>query len=114
MPFGYTNAATDWPTSEPMTVRVWRRILCFMPKSNPDNEPLYPLVRRWALEIDVHGKPIREVGLDERGTFLFRAPHGRNYGMWTDSPVTIAHSELEPMNERQFQELWAQGDKRVA
>jgi len=112
MPFGFTTTATDFPARQPWQVRLLYRLFWFIPRANPDNEPLFPLVRRWALEINEEGKPVREVGLGEGGTVLFRAPHRRNFGMWTDSPVTFSPRDLEPMDKAAFEQLWqsAQGD----
>ena len=106
--------ATDWPTKEPWQVRLLRRVLWFIPSSNPDNEPLYPRVRRWALEINDCGKPIREVGIGDSDVVLFRAPQGRNYGMWTDSPVTFTPNDLEPMDAAEFERLWQRASRHGA
>jgi hypothetical protein len=111
VPFGTTTTATNWPTSKPWPVRLLRVLLWFVPHANPDNEPLYPLVRRWALEIDETGKPVREVGLGADSIVLFRAPDRRNRGMWTDSPVTISLHGLEPMEQHAFEDLWQKASK---
>ena len=114
MPFGTTLKATSFPEHEPWQVRVLRIVLFFIPRANPDNEPLYSRVRRWAVEIDAAGKPVREVGIDSNGASLFRAPDGRNFGFWTDSPMTFTLGELESMSESEFEKLWSTAPRRAA
>lgn len=114
MPFGTTATATDWPKVTPWPVRVLRVLLWFIPRANPDNELLYPHVRRWALEVDAMGKPLREVGLGEGSKVLFRAPDRRNRGMWMDSQVTIAAEDLESLDQAEFEALWLKATTRDA
>jgi hypothetical protein len=106
MRFGTTTKATNWPERHSWKVRVVRALLWFIPRANPDNEALYPKVRLWAVEVDDDGKPNREVGVGEDGTPLFRSPEGRNFGFWTDSPMTFNDGDLQPILEREFEDLW--------
>lgn len=100
MSYGYVNEDGAWP-KEPRFIK-W--LFWFIPRANPDIESLFPMVRRWALELDSSGKPIREVGLGDENRVLFKAPDHRNRGMWTDSSVLIQN--IEPMNEESFNSLW--------
>jgi hypothetical protein len=114
MPFGTTTLSTRFPEREPWQVRVLRAVLWFIPRASPDNERLYSRVRSWAIEIDAAGKPIREVGVDQSGAALFRAPDDRNHGFWTDSPMTFTLSDLDSMSESEFEQLWSKAPRRSA
>lgn len=87
--------------------KLIKRALFFVPFANPDTEPLFPRVKKWFLELDDSGVPIREVGVDEEGRVLFRMPDERNYGFWTDSAVSLAGDVLEPVTQEEFESLWA-------
>lgn len=108
--YGITKLATDF-TGQLMSdwrVRMFRTILFFIPRANPDNERLYPQVTAWALELDDDGWPQREVGLDVSGNPLFCAPDARNTGFWPDMAIRqFSVSELEYLSEEKFNELWS-------
>src|SRR4051812_3155023 len=94
----------------PLPVRLIRAILFFIPRANPDVEPLYPQVRTWALELSDEGTPQREIGLNEVGVPLFCLPNKRNTGFWTDMALRqFDHSEVEPMAQQEFDRLWKTG-----
>ena len=114
MPYGTTTRGTNWPTKEPWQVRLLRALLWFVPRANPDNEPLYPQLRRWALELDDGGKPLREVGLGEGDVVLFRAPDERNFGFWTDSAEAVPGEYLLPLDQQEFESLWRRAANREA
>jgi len=88
-------------------VRVIRTLLWFIPRSNPDNEPLYPRVARWALEIGDNGRASREIGLDASGIPLFGAPDERNFGFFTDSDTTFSAADLAPVEQSEFEAWWS-------
>ena len=95
----------------PMPRIGWRErlaysLLWFIPRANPNNEPLYPRVSRWFLELDETGQPVREIGLDASGTPLFSAPNKRNFGFFTDSSAKFSATDLVPIDKDEFQSLW--------
>jgi hypothetical protein len=110
MQYGITTEGTDF-TEEMLAdwrIRLWKAILFFVPRANPDIEPLYPLVRSWALELSDEGWPKREVGLDASGKPLFRAPDHRNTGFWTDmARRQFDQAGVEPISKAAFNELWS-------
>lgn len=113
MHYGITTLANDF--TEEMNRRWVVRLpntLFFFLRANPDNEPLYPKVESWAIEIDDEGWPQREVGLDSSGAPLFRAPNARNTGFWPDMAATqFNKGDLLPLSESEFNELWASFDQ---
>ena len=88
-------------------VRTLRMLLWFIPRSNPDNEPMYPRVARWLLEINDDGRASREIGLDASGVALFGAPYGRNFGFFTDSDVVFSRADLVTVEQAEFEKLWS-------
>lgn len=105
MIYGSTTLATDF-VSDSWKEKLLRVLLFFIPRGSPDHEKLYPLVRKWYLEIDETGDPVREIGLDAEGRPLFGAPDDRNLGFWTDSPKEFQPSELYSMLAEEFEKLW--------
>jgi hypothetical protein len=104
--YGTTTLATpmrpgDW------RVRALRTLLWFIPSSNPDNEPLYPQVARWVLEIGENGRASREIGLNASGFPLFGAPNARNFGFFTDSNTTFSRADLTPVEQSEFEKWWS-------
>ena len=88
-------------------VRLIKKILFFIPRSNPDTEKLYPQVRTWALELSDEGWPQREIGLNNDGEPLFCTPNSRNTGFWTDMAAkTFEPSELGTLSDQEFERLW--------
>ena len=110
MHYGITTEGTDF-TAEMMSdwrVRVFKTVFFFVPRANPDNEPLYPQVRSWALELNEDGWPQREVGLDSSGKPLFRAPDHRNTGFWPDMAIKqFSPTELQEISSEAFNDLWS-------
>jgi hypothetical protein len=103
--YGTTTLATDFPVDD-WQVKMLRLLLFFIPRANPDNEKLYPLVKKWYLEIGDDGIVVREIGIDAESRPLFAAPNQRNYGFWLDSSKTFTNSELDPISNDQFEKLW--------
>jgi hypothetical protein len=85
-------------------VRIWRALL-LIPRKNPDHERFYHHVRKWFLELDDSGVPVREIGLDSEGRPLFGAPDGRNPGFWTDNPEAF-EDQLSPISAEEFETFW--------
>jgi len=72
----------------------WGRILQkVIPAANPDFEKIYPKTRKWWVEIDDEGKPLREIGFDAEHNPIVLGPIGRNYGFLVDSPINWKESE---------------------
>jgi len=105
MHYGSTKLATNFGP-DPWQVRVLRLLLFFIPKANPGNEKLYPLVKSWYLEVDDSNVPVREIGLGENGEPLFAAPDQRNFGFWTDSREPFDTEHLQPISAEEFLGLW--------
>jgi hypothetical protein len=106
MRYGTTNQATrfrppDW------RIKLVKAALFFIPKANPDSEMLYPKVKKWLLEVDDDGTPVREVALDEESRVLFRAPEGRNVGFWTDSDAKFTEADLVSIGAEEFEDRWS-------
>ncbi len=110
MTYGSTVLATDFGP-DPWQVRLWRALLFFIPRANPDNEPLYGHVRKWYLELDESGVPVREIGLDSEGRPLFGAPDDRNFGFWTDITERFQQDQFSPISADEFERLWHQVQK---
>lgn len=106
MVYGTTTLAANRSEREPWQVRILRVLLWFIPLANPDNERLYPRVRRWALELDAENRPQREIGLGSNGEALFRAPDGPNFGFWTDSSEPFDVKVLKALDVKSFEALW--------
>ena len=110
MHYGITNVATNFTdqTISDWRLRPLKAILFFVPRANPDIEPLYPQVKAWALELADDGWPQREIGLDSSGNPLFRAPNERNTGFWPDmAAMQFNLAELQQLSEAEFNSLWA-------
>ena len=105
MTYGSTLLATNLDPNC-WRVRLGRALLFFIPSANPDNEPLYRHVKKWYLELDDSGVPVREIGLDSDGRPLFRAPNERNLGFWTDSTEAFQRDQLSPLPPDEFERLW--------
>ena len=109
MHYGVTTEATDFTAAQMNNWRVnlLKVALFFIPRANPDNEPYYPSVKSWALELSDEGLPLREIGLSESGSVLFRAPDARNTGFWPDMASKLFEpEELQPLSAEEFQSLW--------
>lgn len=115
MYYGSTKKFTDWDERELFSwkVRLLYLLLFFIPKANPDNEKLYPNVKKWLLEIDDTGQPVREIALDMNGAVLFISPSKRNYGFWTDTNAPVRQDELSPIEQDVFEELWRKSSQNM-
>lgn len=109
MYYGSTQEATDWDERQmnDLGVKLIGLLLFFLPRANPDNEKLYPKVRKWLLELNDEGWPQREIALDDASQILFCSPNERNTGMWTDMGIKkFETSELEQIEKSYFEECW--------
>jgi hypothetical protein len=106
MYYGSTTQATDFAPDD-WNVRLFRAAFWFIPRANPDFEPLFVYVRRWLVEVDDSGRAQREVALGNDGTPLFAAPNERNCGFWTDSDKAFLESELVPVSASEFEQSWS-------
>lgn len=114
MKYCSTTLATNF-THEEMNhwkVLLIKALLWFIPRSNPDNEPLYPQVKKWLLELNEANEPVREIGLDIYDQPLFCAPNERNFGFWTDSNEPIENDYIKTIEKDFFDKLWSQINKK--
>ncbi len=111
MTYGSTLLATDFRPYG-WQVRLWRAFLFFIPRASPEHERLYCHVRKWYLELDDSGVPVREIGLDVDGRPLFGAPDDRNFGFWTDSSDSFERDKLTAIPADEFERLWREVQRR--
>jgi hypothetical protein len=104
MKYGYTSEATQFGESG-ILERVLRGLLFFLPEANPDSKRLFPLLARWAIEVDDDGRVNREIGLASNGHPLFVWPDSRNYGFWSDTDMTFGENNLEIMPKDDFEAI---------
>lgn len=84
---------------------IGRIIGWLLPKASPDFENLYPRVVYWFLELTA-SKPTREIGFDRAGAPIVFGPAGRNYGLWTDSPVLFESADYPAIAKDEFESIW--------
>jgi hypothetical protein len=113
MRYGSTLKATNLPPQD-WKVKALRLFLWFVPRAAPDQEPLYPRVRKWLVEVDEGGNVAREIALGENDIPLFAAPDARNRGFWSDH--AFLKDELVPIGADHFEQLWSRcvSGQRVA
>lgn len=103
-----TRKATGWPAREPVWIRLWRAILFFVPRANPDYDKKMHLLHEWLIEFDEAGNPGREIGLDAQGEPVLAGPDARNYGFWLDTNMTLKNFERNDVDAELFEALWNQ------
>jgi len=114
MTTGRSHIRVDHPEGYPDTRGAVARILgAILPAANPDFESAYSNVAYWYLEIE-DSKPMREVGFDSEGKPIVIGPHGRNWGLWTDSPITLEASEYPTVSPAEFESAWAIASETAA
>lgn len=86
-----------------MVIWVLTRII---PKANPDFEQDYDNVKKWWLEIEEKGLPVREIGFDKNGEEIVIGPIDGNFGMVTDSPMMFDNEPNVKQIEDEFQIVW--------
>lgn len=106
MYYGSTTEATDFAPRDRKR-RVMRALLSFVPSANPDFERLFPLVRKWLIEVGEDGKAVREIALSADGAPLFATPDERNSGFWTDADKQFVRAELDDLSAAEFEAAWA-------
>lgn len=86
---------------------IWRVLSLILPKANPDFEDLYREVSYWFLEVE-NEKIVREIGFSKHGEPIVIGPYGRNFGMWTDSPILLDPLEYgyEQIQAEDFEKYW--------
>jgi hypothetical protein len=92
-------APLDWKE------KLVRVVLWFVPDANPDYD--FPSIRKWYVEVDGSGQPIREVALDEDGSPLFGAPLRENFGFWVDSEGPLPDEGTHEIDEATFTDAWS-------
>ena len=89
-------------------LRLLYALFFFIPKANPDFEPLYPQVRRWYVEVGDKGTAVRGIGLNDQGAAITVGPWDRNFGFWTDSPDGPFPAEsAQEISHDEFNDAWA-------
>jgi len=114
MRYGITTEATEFSAAalNGWRVRLFKSVLFFIPRANPDTECLYPQVKQWVLELSDDGWPQREIALDASGNVLFRTPNDRNTGFWPDmARKQFKEDELQVISADEFHSLWKTGGK---
>ncbi|MEO8589908.1 MAG: hypothetical protein ABI432_11095 [Flavobacteriales bacterium] len=102
-----TRKATDWPEKEPITVRLWRAVLFFVPQDVAYDKKMH-LVHEWWIEFDETGDPVREIGLDANGKPVLAAPDDKHIGFWLDTNMTLKDFDQNEVNPRSFEACWNQ------
>ncbi|MCP5531160.1 MAG: hypothetical protein H7A44_12050 [Opitutaceae bacterium] len=110
MNYGSTIMATDW-SSPDWRDKLLKKTLFFIPAANPHAEPQFPKVKKWLLEVDDDGTPLREVGLDAEGSPIFRMLDGDDYGFWSDSNVSFTKENLTLIAAAEFEDAWRKAKK---
>jgi hypothetical protein len=110
MHYGSTTMATDWNAPD-WRKKLLKKALFFIPEANPNAEPLFLRVKKWLLEVDDDGTPLREVGLDVEGSPIFRMPDGDDCGFWTDSNVCFTKEHLTSITAAEFEDAWNNAEK---
>ncbi|HEY7642341.1 MAG TPA: hypothetical protein VH814_21585 [Steroidobacteraceae bacterium] len=81
-------------------------LLWFIPRANPDFEVRWPHVRRWYVEVDDSGVPVRELGLDANAMPISAGPWERNFGFWTDSGQPLPEDRSSEIDRDEFETMW--------
>lgn len=84
----------------------------FLPKSNPDFNEHIACVALWYIEFnEEENYAEREVGIDEEGRVIIKAPYLRNLGFWCDSDMSLDDFKRFPLKRitrEEFEEKWRQ------
>lgn len=83
-----------------------------LPQTNPTLEENIDYVRTWYIEYDeTQYSTLRELGQDENGTLVFKAPYKHNLGFWVDEELTLddyRKFNLTEISAEEFEKIWAQ------
>lgn len=94
---------------------VWETMLSsllekVLPKANPTLESCIGKVHTWYVEYDTSGNFVnREIGVDNGGSVIFKAPSEDNLGYWCDNALTLEDfKRFHPIcvSAYVFNELW--------
>ncbi|MBQ6208921.1 MAG: hypothetical protein IJK42_04000 [Prevotella sp.] len=82
-----------------------------LPKANPDFNGLYHQVKTWYVEYDIEKQHTnREVGTDDDGHVIVKAPFGRNLGLWVDEELNdddYKRLGATAISSIEFETLWS-------
>jgi hypothetical protein len=109
MKYLVTTMATDWPKEMPWQVKLFRKVIFFIPDANPDYDPKMYLIKRWLIEFtDTDGQllPWREIALGADGKPVFAGPDERNYGFWLDTNLKYEDFEGDAIDKEEFERYW--------
>jgi hypothetical protein len=99
-----TIRATEWSPPD-LKQKLVYALLWFIPRANPDYD--FTAVRKWYVEVDENGQPIREIALNEHGAPLFGAPWRNNFGFWIDSEGPLPSEGTQEIDEASFMAAWS-------
>ncbi|MBR5698599.1 MAG: hypothetical protein IKX44_08300 [Prevotella sp.] len=81
-----------------------------IPKANPDFEQKYNNVSTWYIEYDDDKQfTSKEIGLNEKGKVIVKAPYKKNLGLWVDSCLQYEDYlsfDVIPIKKEEFMVLW--------
>jgi hypothetical protein len=67
----------------------------------------YASISYWYLLLNDEKEPIKEMGFDENGNIVYKAPYKKDYGFFSDSPISFESIEdYEIIDESVFNTLW--------
>ena len=81
-----------------------------IPKANPDFEDIIPQVCLWYIEYNETEDYVeREIGIDDKGQSIMKAPYLKNIGFWCDSDMTLNDYKrfpIEIISSEEFEDIW--------
>ena len=99
--FSFLNKSTQ---SENHKSDLIEKLLIKLTKSNIHN------VSKWLIEFDNENEYVnKEIGLDEKGIVIYKAPTENEYGYWSDTNLQIADFEKfapTPILNEEFENYW--------
>jgi len=116
MQYMRTNMGTNFEEHEPLSAKLLRIVLFFIPESNPGYRGKMHLVKEWLIEFDEKEGPWREIGLDENKNIVLAGPDETNYGFWLDQDMTLKDFEGKEIPKQEFEQAWSTffGGREVA
>lgn len=81
-----------------------------IPQSNPSYGKNIDCVKEWCIEYDDVGEYTnREIGIDNHGCLVFKAPCLNDLGYWCDNDLTMDDYKkfnIQQMKKEEFEKLW--------
>lgn len=109
--FADTPSTPETKKKNNRKAKIFKTILFFIPKANPEYDEIICDVAEWQLEIDpTDNLPTREIGKDINGKIILIMPWRDNYGYWTDNNITIDyfkdHFKATNIDKSEFEMNW--------